>query len=131
MGGFMRNTNYTEYLKMKPEELRKLQKTRGWALSAFGSLVYFVLRLFSKPKSYYGICEYFEIGKSRSGMEMGWFFVCGKGWFGHLEKSRGRTQYPKCGGWRSQDGVFIYRIFLPLLVAKDIPHQNAVRLLVV
>jgi hypothetical protein len=76
----MRNTDYTEFLKMSPDELRKLQKSRGWALSAVGTLVYWVLRLFGcKPKRYYGICEYFEVGKSRSGMEMGWFFVCGKG----------------------------------------------------
>lgn len=75
----MKNTDYTEFLKMSPDELRKLQKTRGWALSAVGTLVYWVLRLFGcKPKSYYGICEYFEIGKGWGGLEMGWFFICSK-----------------------------------------------------
>lgn len=76
----MKNTNYTEILTKSPEELRKLQKRRGWALSAFGTLVYWTLRLFGcKPKDYYGVCEYFEIGKKKCGTEMGWFFICGKG----------------------------------------------------
>lgn len=76
----MRNTDYTEFFKMSPDELRKLQKSRGWALSAVGTLVYCVLCLFGfKPKSYYGICEYFEIGKGWGGIEMGWFFICSKG----------------------------------------------------
>lgn len=75
----MKNTDYSEYLKMSPEELRKLQKSRGWALSAIGTLVYKALRLLGfKPKSYYGICEYFEIGSGYSGVNLGWFFICGK-----------------------------------------------------
>jgi hypothetical protein len=75
----MKNKDYTEYLKMTPEELRKLQKTRGWLLSFVGLVVYGVLRLFGcKPKDYHGICQYFEIGESWGGLELGWFFICSK-----------------------------------------------------
>lgn len=75
----MKNTDYSAYLAMTPEELRKLQKTRGWVLSTFGTLVYLVLRLFGcKPKDFNGICEYFEIGNGYSATEMGYFFICGK-----------------------------------------------------
>lgn len=73
----MKNKDYTEYLKMTPEELRKLQKTRGWLLSFVGLVVYGVLRLFGcKPKDYHGICPYFEIGEHWGGLELGWFFIC-------------------------------------------------------
>jgi hypothetical protein len=75
----MKNTDYTEFLKLSPDELRKLQKKRGWALSVIGYIVYGVLRLCGcKPKSYYGICQYFEVGKGNSGVNLGWFFICGK-----------------------------------------------------
>ena len=75
----MKTKNYTEYLNMTPEELRKLQKTRGWVLSLFGLVVYGALRLFGhKPKDYHGICIYFEIGENWGGLELGWFFICGK-----------------------------------------------------
>lgn len=58
-------------------EFKKKNKTKGWALSVLGYIVYFVLRLFKKPKDFYGI-PYFEIGNGTSGMELGQFFVCGK-----------------------------------------------------
>lgn len=75
----MKTKNYTEYLNMTPEELRKLQKTRGWLLSFVGLVVYGMLRLFGcKPKDYHGICQYFEIGESWGGLELGWFFICSK-----------------------------------------------------
>ncbi len=73
----MRNKNYTDILKMPPAEIRRRQKTKGWALSFVGLIVYGVLRLFQfKPKDYHGICPYFEIGKGWGGLEMGWFFIC-------------------------------------------------------
>ena len=75
----MKTKDFTKYLNMTPEELRKLQRTRGWLLSFVGLVVYSVLRLFGcKPKDYHGICKYFEIGKGGSGLEMGWFFICTK-----------------------------------------------------
>lgn len=75
----MQNTDFTEYLKMSPEELLKLQKSRGWALSSIGNLVYKILRRKHEPKNYKGICEYFEVEGSGWGLEMGWFFICTKG----------------------------------------------------
>ena len=75
----MKNTDFTPYLTMTSDELRKRQWTKGWALSLVGLIVYGVLRLFrQKPKDYKGICPYFEIGKKWGGLEMGWFFICGK-----------------------------------------------------
>ena len=75
----MKNTDFTPYLAMAPDELRKRQWTKGWALSFIGLIVYAVLRLFGqKPKDYKGICPYFEIGKNWGGLEMGWFFICCK-----------------------------------------------------
>lgn len=63
----------------EPNQLKKRQFTKGWALSMVGFVVYAVLRLTGhKPKVYNGICEYFEVGKNWGGFEMGWFFVCGK-----------------------------------------------------
>lgn len=76
----MKNTDFTPYLSMSPTELRKRQRRQGWALSFIGLIVYGTLRLFRhKPKDYYGICKYFEIGKNWGGVEMGWFFICGEG----------------------------------------------------
>lgn len=76
----MRNTDYSNILKQSPDTIRKMQRTKGWALSFTGLIVYGALRLFGcKPKDYYGICKYFEIGKNWGGLEMGWFFICGKG----------------------------------------------------
>ena len=75
----MKNKDFTEHLKMSPDELRKLQWKNGWALSLVGLVVYVILRLFGqKPKSYHGICPYFEIGYFWGGLEMGWFFICDK-----------------------------------------------------
>ena len=75
----MKNIDFTPYLTMMPEQLRKLQKTKGWALSFVGLIVYGVLRLFGhKPMDYKGICPYFEIGKNWGGVGMGWFFICCK-----------------------------------------------------
>lgn len=75
----MKNKDYTQFLTMTPAEFRKRNRTKGWALSAIGFIVYAVLRLFGqKPKDYKGICPYFEIGKNWGGFSMGWFFVCCK-----------------------------------------------------
>lgn len=76
----MKNKDFTKYLNMTPEELRKLQRTRGWVMSFVGLVVYGVLRLCGcKPKDYHGICQYFEIGEHWGGLELGWFFICSKG----------------------------------------------------
>ena len=75
----MKNKDYTEFLSMTPQEFRKRQWSKGWALSFIGLIVYAVLRLFgNKPKDFHGICPYFEVGKDWGGFEMGWFFVCAK-----------------------------------------------------
>lgn len=75
----MKNTNYDKYLDLSPEELRALQRSKGWAVCCIGTIVYFTLILFGcKPKSFYGICPYFEIGSNWGGLEMGWFFICSK-----------------------------------------------------
>lgn len=70
--------NYDKALNMTPEDLKKAQWSKGWALSAVGAVVYVILKVFVKPKDYKGICPYFEIGKSWGGLEMGWFFICSK-----------------------------------------------------
>lgn len=75
----MKNNNFTSTLKLPPSELRKKQKTRGWALSFVGCIAYGILRLFrATPKDYHGICPYFEIGNSWGGLSLGWFFICCK-----------------------------------------------------
>lgn len=75
----MKKVDYSPYLEMSPSEIKHLQKTKGWALSLIGLIVYGVLRLLGqKPKDYKGICPYFEIGKNWGGLEMGWFFICCK-----------------------------------------------------
>lgn len=73
----MKHKDFTSILELPPDALRKRQKTKGWALSFVGLIVYGILRLFRcKPKEYYGICPYFEIGENWGGLEMGWFFIC-------------------------------------------------------
>lgn len=57
----MKNTDFTQYLTMSPEELLKLQKTRGCIASFFGTMAYKILKLKCEPKNYKGICEYFEV----------------------------------------------------------------------
>lgn len=75
----MKNTDYSSVLNLSPDEMFKRQKTTGWALSFVGLVVYCVLRLLRfQPKSYHGICKYFEIGENWGGLEMGWFFICGR-----------------------------------------------------
>ena len=75
----MKHKNYTEILSLPPDALKKRQKTKGWALSFVGLIVYGILRLLRcKPRDYLGICPYFEIGKNWGGLEMGWFFICCK-----------------------------------------------------
>lgn len=73
----MKSKDYSHILALPPDEIRKRQKSKGWALSFVGLIVYGILRLFRfKPKDYYGICPYFEIGKDWGGLELGWFFIC-------------------------------------------------------
>lgn len=75
----MKNTDYSKFLTMTPAEIRTRQWTKGWALSIVGLFVYVALILTGhKPKDYKGICPYFEVGKNWGGLEMGWFFICGK-----------------------------------------------------
>jgi hypothetical protein len=75
----MENMNFDDVLSLSPEELIHRARTKGWAASAVGWIVYAVLRIFRQtPQTFEGICPYFVIGKGRSGLELGWFFVCGK-----------------------------------------------------
>lgn len=60
------------------EQLKKQSKTRGCVLSAVGSIIYGVLKVFGcKTKDYYGI-PYFEIGDDWGGVSFGWFFITDK-----------------------------------------------------
>lgn len=99
----MKDTNFDDTLALSPEELGKLARSKGWALSAVGSVVYAILRLFrQKPQTYEGICPYFAIGKRWGGLSLGWFFICGKNAsnstraheVGHI------IQNAKVGGWQ-------------------------------
>lgn len=74
----MKNTDFTEVLQMSPEELLKLQKTKGWPSSFVGTVIYKILSRKHKAKNYKGICEYFEVEGNGWGLEMGWFFICTK-----------------------------------------------------
>lgn len=57
---------------MASKELRKRQWSKGWELSFIGLIVYAVLRVFgNKPKDFYRIFPYFEVGKDWGGFEMG------------------------------------------------------------
>lgn len=75
----MKNFDYTDFIKMSPIELKQKQKKQGWILYYIGKIVYSIL-IFLKfqPKSFYNICPYFEIGNNWGGLELGWFFICGK-----------------------------------------------------
>lgn len=95
----MRNYDYTNVLGMTPAELYKKQWSKGWALSSIGWIVYWVLRLFKqRPKDFYGICPYFEIGQNWGGCCMGWFFICGK-------NSNYRTKCHEIGHFVQNAGV--------------------------
>lgn len=74
----MKNTDYTDILKLSPEELHKRAWKKGWPMCIFGLMVYGILRLFRcKPKDFHGI-PYFEVGKYWGGVSFGYFFICGK-----------------------------------------------------
>lgn len=76
------NEDYSICMKnisMTIKEFKSAQWKRGLPLSIVGLVVYGTLRLCrQKPKDYYGVCKYFEIGNNWGGLEMGWFFICGK-----------------------------------------------------
>lgn len=73
----LKNKDYQKILELSPTELKEFQKKKGWALYLIGTIVYKVLTVLGKkPKNYYNICPYFEIGKNWGGLEMGWFFIC-------------------------------------------------------
>lgn len=75
----MQSFNFADTLELSSEELQKRARKTGWAMSAVGWVVYILLRLFgNKPQTFEDICPYFTIGKGTSGLELGWFFVCGK-----------------------------------------------------
>ena len=75
----MKNVKFARNLAITPVEFRRLQWTKGWALSLVGAVVYGILRLFGQtPKNYHGICPYFQIGNSWGGASFGWFFICCK-----------------------------------------------------
>ena len=75
----LENLDYADVLDLTPAELKHKAITRGWALSLVGFIVYAVLRVCGqKPKDFYGVCPYFTIGRNWGGLELGWFFICGK-----------------------------------------------------
>ena len=69
--------NYDSILQMEPNELFQLNRKNGLVLSLIGDIVYKVLLAMNyKPKDFYDICPYFEIGKGCGGLSLGWFFIC-------------------------------------------------------
>lgn len=78
----MFNLKYKSYdyiLQMEPNELLQLQRKNSLALSLIGDIVYIVLSSMNyKPKDFYDICPYFEIGQGWGGLSLGWFFICCK-----------------------------------------------------
>lgn len=64
---------------LTPQEFKRLQHRKGWALSFIGYIIYAALRLCGfKPQDYHGTCMYFEIGQNWGGFSAGWLFVCCK-----------------------------------------------------
>lgn len=67
-------------LKTSNITLKKLwekSRSKGWALSAIGSVIYFILDVFGDmPCDYHGV-PYYEIGKRWGGISLGWFFIAG------------------------------------------------------
>lgn len=99
----MKNKDYTNILNQEPSELIRLQKNNGKPLSLIGDIVYNVLSLMGyKPKDFYGICPYFEIGENWGGLSLGWFFICAKGSSESLKCHEvGHTlQNANLGGWK-------------------------------
>lgn len=84
------------------EQFDEESVTKGWAMSFVGIIVFGILWLIGKrPKFYYDICPYFEIGKGQDGVEMGWFFICGKNASEYVKKHEvGHIiQNALVGGW--------------------------------
>ena len=84
------------------EQLEEGSFNNGWVMSFIGAFVFGFLWLIGKrPKYYYGICPYFEIGKSGDGVEMGFFFICGKNASEHIKNHEvGHIiQNTLVGGW--------------------------------
>lgn len=98
----MKNKDYTDILNQEPSELIRLQKNNGKPLSFIGNVVYSVLFLMGcKPKNFYDICQYFEIGQGWGGLSLGWFFICCKNSSDSLKCHEvGHTlQNANIGGW--------------------------------
>ena len=75
----MKNKDFSTYLTMTSKQLRIRQLTRGLPMTIVGAVVFAVLYICGqRPKSYKGLCPYFEIGHGWGGVEMGWFFICCK-----------------------------------------------------
>ena len=99
----LKYNNYDDKLQMEPNELLQLKRKKGWTLSLIGDIVYRVLSLMNyKPKDFYDICPYFEIGKGWGGLSLGWFFICAKDSYESLKCHEvGHTlQNANIGGWR-------------------------------
>ena len=57
------------------KEFLPLQKKKGWALCFKGRFVYAFLRMIGKkPRTFYGLCPGFVIGKNWGGFSCGYFF---------------------------------------------------------
>ena len=64
----MKHKNYTEILSLPPDALKKRQKTKGWALSFVGLIVYGILRLFR--------CKHGIQNAAVGGLRMLFFSIC-------------------------------------------------------
>lgn len=75
----MYKKDFSKYMTMTPKQLRIRQITRGFPMSVVGAIVFIVFYICGqRPKSYKGVCPYFEIGWGWGGVAMGWFFICCK-----------------------------------------------------
>ena len=99
----LKRKNYDYILQMEPHELLQLKRKNGLVLSLIGDIVYRVLCSMNyKPKDFYDICPYFEIGQNWGGLSLGWFFICCKDASESLKCHEvGHTlQNANIGGWR-------------------------------
>lgn len=99
----LKYNNYDHILQMEPNELLQLQRKNGLVLSLIGDAVYrFLSSMNYKPKDFYGICPYFEMGQNWGGLSLGWFFICAKDQSENLKCHEvGHTlQNANIGGWK-------------------------------
>lgn len=75
----MNEYQYDDCLALPPKEMIGRSKKNGRILCAFGDIIYKILKgLGFKSQSFFGICEYFEMGSGWGGLSLGTFFICSK-----------------------------------------------------